>query len=215
MFYLAKTPWWLRMLYPGCIWQMPAGDNAIYLSFDDGPHPEATPFVLEQLRQYDAKATFFCIGKNVTQYPHIYQQIISEGHAVGNHTEHHLNGWKTPNEKYLADIALASMHINSSLFRPPYGKITKKQLRKIAAAPYGLTTIMWSVLSGDFDNGLSKEKCLDNAIRHTKPGSIVVMHDSEKAFEKIKYVLPVMLKVFSEKGYRFHKIDSGLNREVV
>ena len=120
MRYFVKTPWWLKKIYPHRLWQVATKEKIIYLSFDDGPHPVVTPFVLDELKKYNAKATFFCIGKNVVDYPVLYNKIIDEGHQVGNHTQHHLNGWKTNNETYLSDVALAAKNIQSNLFRPPY-----------------------------------------------------------------------------------------------
>jgi peptidoglycan/xylan/chitin deacetylase (PgdA/CDA1 family) len=184
---------------------MPGEGKKIYLSFDDGPHPVATSFVLEELKKYHAKATFFCIGKNVAEYPFIYEQIIEEGHQVGNHSYNHLNGWKTRDKDYVDNIVMAKKLIDSNLFRPPYGRATKFQL-KILAAQYGLTPVMWTVLSGDFDKKLSKEACLLNVLNNTKDGSIIVFHDSEKAYEKVQYVLPGVLHHFSERGFQFESI---------
>ena len=206
MFYFVKTPSWLRKLYGSCTWQMPGKDNVIYLTFDDGPHPRATSFVLDQLAKYNAKATFFCIGKNVVEFPEVYKGVIAEGHAVGNHTYHHLNGWKTKDDLYMNDIAQAKDYIDSTLFRPPYGRITRFQLKLLSHARYNLSTVMWSVLSGDFDEKINGEKCLKNVINKTGAGDIVVFHDSEKAFEKLKFALPAVLKHFTNKGYRFDKI---------
>jgi peptidoglycan-N-acetylglucosamine deacetylase len=206
MFYFVKTPWWLQQLYKSCVWQMPTQQKTIYLTFDDGPHPQATNFVLQQLQQYKALATFFCIGKNVIEQQAIYKQILLANHAVGNHTHNHLNGFKTANKVYMQNIATAKQYIDSNLFRPPYGRITIFQLKLLQASLYRLKPIMWTVLSGDFDMGLSPEKCLQNVIKNTKSGSIVVFHDSEKAFEKLQYVLPKVLAHFTAKGYRFEKI---------
>jgi len=205
MFYLVKTPWWLKRLYPGCTWQIAGTEKKIYLSFDDGPHPVVTSFVLEELRKYNARATFFCIGKNVEAYPFIYEQVIDDGHKVGNHTYNHLNGWKTSDEAYINNVVMAKQLIDSNLFRPPYGRATKFQL-KLLKENYELNPIMWTVLSGDFDPGLSKENCLKNVLKKTAGGSIVVFHDSEKAYEKVQYTLPKMLQHFSEKGYSFDTI---------
>ncbi|MBS1662838.1 MAG: polysaccharide deacetylase family protein [Bacteroidetes bacterium] len=212
--YLVKTPWWLRNIYPGLVWRMPeaagaegpgvAGGKTMYLTFDDGPHPEATPFVLEQLRKYNARATFFCIGKNVKEQPEIYRQILMEGHRVGNHTQNHLNGWKTEDKKYLENIELAAQLIDSNLFRPPYGRIGAFQAKLLRDANYKI--IMWEVLSGDFDRGINATKCARNVIKHAQPGSIVVFHDSEKAFDRLKGALPEVLEHFSGKGYRFDVI---------
>ena len=207
MFYFKKTPWWLKKIYKNCIWQIDTKQNIIYLSFDDGPHPIATPFVLDELKKYNATATFFCIGKNVILYPEIYKRIIAEGHAVGNHTLKHLNGWKTKSETYIKNIQSASKHINSNLFRPPYGRITFQQLKILLRLQQPFKVIMWSVLSGDFDPGISNIKCLNNVIRNTTAGSIIVFHDSEKAFEKISFVLPEVLKHFYKSNFKFNKID--------
>lgn len=196
--YLVKTPWWLRLIYSGYTWRMPSTDNAIYLSFDDGPHETATPFVLDTLKAYQAKASFFCIGKNVQAHPALYQRILSEGHTVGNHTQNHLNGWHTPNDQYLANIQEASHHIQSQLFRPPYGRIKWSQAKQL---PYQI--IMWDVLSGDFDPLLTPEACLAYCIKHTEDGSIVVFHDSAKALSKLQYALPKMLDYFSKQGFQF------------
>ena len=206
MFYFVKTPGWLRKLYKGCVWQMPGNEKIIYLTFDDGPHPEATKFVLDTLNQWGATATFFCIGKNVVAHPDIYRRIPEEGHAVGNHTFNHLNGWKTRNEEYMSNIAEAKKYIDSDLFRPPYGRISKFQLKLLQLDSYKLKTIMWTVLSGDFDLTISKERCLRNVVNKSGNGSIVVFHDSEKAFEKMAFTLPKVLEHFSERGYRFEKI---------
>jgi peptidoglycan/xylan/chitin deacetylase (PgdA/CDA1 family) len=208
MFYFIKTPWWLMKCFPSCIWKMPDHEKVIYLTFDDGPHPEATPFVLDMLKEYQAKASFFCIGKNVVEQPLIYQRIVAEGHAVGNHTFNHLNGWKTSDAMYMDNIAKAKQYIDSSLFRPPYGKITPFQLRLLAKANFKLRPVMWTVLSGDFDVKRTKESCLRNVLKSTGNGSIVVFHDSEKAFVKMSYTLPKMLDYFKQQGYRFEKIDS-------
>ena len=158
MFYFKKTPWWLKRIYKNCIWQINTKQKIIYLSFDDGPHPIATPFVLDELKKHNAKATFFCIGKNVVLYPEIYKRIIAEGHSVGNHTLNHLNGWKTKNETYIKNIQSASKHINSNLFRPPYGRITFQQLQILSHLQQPFKVIMWSVLSGDFDTKISNIK---------------------------------------------------------
>lgn len=185
---------------------MPNTKKVIYLTFDDGPHPTATNFVLEELHKYQATATFFCIGKNVVENEGLYQKILLNNHAVGNHTQHHLNGWKTADDVYMQNIATAKQYIDSNLFRPPYGRITKFQLQLLQQPAYNLRSIMWSVLSGDFDTNLSAEKCLRNVLNNASSGSIVVFHDSEKAFEKLQYVLPKVLAYFAEKGYVFEKI---------
>ncbi|MBS1627789.1 MAG: polysaccharide deacetylase family protein [Bacteroidetes bacterium] len=202
--YLITTPWWLRFLYPLLTWQIKTDEKIIYLTFDDGPHEVATPFVLNILKKYNAKATFFCIGKNVQLHPDIYTTIIEEGHSVGNHTFNHLNGWKVSDEIYFNDIKKAADVIQSSLFRPPYGRIKKSQT-KILKTNYNI--IMWSVLSGDFDIKISPEKCLNNVISNIKNGSVVVFHDSAKAMERLEFALPKTLEYFSNKGYVFKSIQ--------
>jgi peptidoglycan/xylan/chitin deacetylase (PgdA/CDA1 family) len=206
MFYLVRTPWVLKKIYPTCVWNFPTREKKLYLSFDDGPHPVATPFVLEQLKRYDAKATFFCIGKNVAAFPEIFARVKEEGHAIGNHTHNHLNGWKTADEEYFKNIGEAHQLIQSRLFRPPYGKITQFQIKSLQNSAMKMKIIMWTVLSADFDQNRSKENCLDNVTRKSKPGDIVLFHDSEKAFEKMSYALPAFLKSFTQKGYKFEAI---------
>ena len=206
--YLIKTPFWLPAFYPKCTWNIPTKEKVIYLSFDDGPHPEATPFVLAQLKKYNARATFFCIGNNVLKHPNIYESILQAGHRVGNHTYDHLNGWKTDAATYLENIKSASNLIVSNLFRPPYGRISRNQLKNIAAdKTMPQQIIMWDVLSGDFDVQLSGEQCARNVIKHAQPGSIVVFHDSAKAWDRLQVALPLVLDYFSNLGYRFEVIQ--------
>lgn len=196
------------MLYSSYIWSIESKQNELYFTFDDGPHPVATPFVLDALKNYNAKATFFCIGKNVVEHPAIYRRIIEEGHAVGNHTHNHLNGWKTADTLYLADAREASMHIDSNLFRPPYGRITSFQARNIKKllTTKETTIIMWDVISGDFDESIDGEQCLKNVVMNAGKGSIIVCHDSQKAFPRLEKYLPLALKYFYEKGFLFKKI---------
>lgn len=205
MNYFVKTPWWLKKIYRHRLWEVDTKEKIIYLTFDDGPHPVATTFVLDELKKYNAKATFFCIGKNVTSFPEVYQQILDEGHSVGNHTNNHLNGWKTDDELYLKNIAEAASIIKSPFFRPPYGRIKSSQARRLKQAMNQTDSkiIMWDILSGDFDESISKERSLSNVIQNSKAGSIVVFHDSEKAFSRLQYALPRTLDFFSTKGYRF------------
>ncbi|MEP6725271.1 MAG: polysaccharide deacetylase family protein [Bacteroidota bacterium] len=206
MLYLVKTPWWMKKwLYPGYLWSMPRQQKKIYLSFDDGPHPVATEFVLDALKKYNAKATFFCIGKNVAAHPGIYKRILSDGHATGNHTHDHVNGWKTNDKLYFENIAKAAKYIDTDLFRPPYGRITRFQARQ-AAEKLGFTIVMWSVLSGDFDTTITPQKCWGNVKRTAGNGSIIVFHDSEKAMERMTYALTEALEYFSKMGFVFEKL---------
>ena len=205
--YFIKTPFWLRLIYRSCIWRKPNQDRVLYLSFDDGPHPEATPFVLEQLSNFDAKASFFCIGKNVQLHPEIYDAIGAAGHVVGNHTQHHMNGWKNNTENYIADIQEATKLIDSNLFRPPYGRISFSQIKALRLHPsLPQQIVMWDVLSGDFDTTISGDQCAQNVIQHAGPGSIVVFHDSEKAMDRLRIALPKVLAHFSKLGYQFEAL---------
>ncbi len=214
--YFIKTPWWIKKLYPGCVWDLPADNKTLYLTFDDGPHPEITPFILNELKKYNAQATFFCIGDNVKKFPDVFQQMIDQGHAIANHTMHHLNGWKTEDEAYLKDIYEAAELIPSALFRPPYGRIRKSQIRKLrdtraraqeSSLRPQTSIIMWNVLAGDWDQAVSPEKCYQRMRKRIRAGDIIVLHDSEKARERMSHVLPLLLKEFSELGYRFKKIE--------
>ena len=225
MFYTIKTPWlFKKIIYPSLVWEKPAEEKTLYLTFDDGPHPTATLFVLDQLKQYDAKATFFCIGKNVMEQQDLYRRILDEGHKAGNHTFDHLNGWRTNNETYLKNIFEAAKYIDSNLFRPPYGRITKFQasiLQRVNGerstvnkkknekdhVPFihhlPFTIIMWTILSGDFDEKISPERCLQNVILNSKPGNIIVFHDSTKAWSRMSFALPKVLEHFSKEGFSF------------
>lgn len=207
--YFIKTPWIAKKIFSSYVWSLPDEDNTVYLTFDDGPHPTITPWVLEQLQAYNAKASFFCIGNNVEKYPEVFQKIIDDGHAIGNHTYHHLNGWKTKDKKYIDDVSKAAQIINSNLFRPPYGKIKTSQSKKIADALQtdSCKIIMWDVLSADFDSAFSPEQCLQNVLNNVTGGSIVVFHDSEKAFANLKFTLSKTLKSLKEEGFRFKKIE--------
>jgi peptidoglycan/xylan/chitin deacetylase (PgdA/CDA1 family) len=210
MFYLVKSPWILKKYFSECTWNIKTNEKILYLTFDDGPHPEATSFVLEQLKNYNAKATFFCIGKNVKEHFEIYKQIISDGHRPANHTFSHLNGWKTDDEIYVRDIEKAAEIIDSDLFRPPYGRITKFQIKVLQQQKINLKTIMWDVLSGDFDTSIQPENCYLNVINNAKPGSIIVFHDSAKALQNIRYALPKVLEYYSEKGFKFHSLRADI-----
>lgn len=202
--YLAKSPWWLKKLYPTLTWSIPTEENEVYLTFDDGPHQTITPFVLDVLKEYNASATFFCIGKNVREHPTIYQRLISEGHKVGNHTYNHSNGWKTPDKVYLGDVIEAKKYIDSNLFRPPYGRISRFQIQQLNPL---FKIVMWDVLSGDFDVTLAPQKSLEYVVSNVSPGSIVVFHDSEKAFPRLEFALPQTLKYLAGKDYKFKALS--------
>jgi peptidoglycan/xylan/chitin deacetylase (PgdA/CDA1 family) len=206
MAYAVKTPRWLRnIIYSRLTWKMPAEEKpAVYLTFDDGPHPEATPYALQQLAQYGAKASFFCIGKNVALHPEIYSSILQAGHTTGNHTNDHMNGWHNSTEDYIGNIRTAATLINSKSFRPPYGRVKRAQADMLLQN--GWSIYMWDVLSGDFDTAITPEKCLDNVLRNIEPGSIVVFHDSEKAWPRMNFVLPKVLEYCKEQGWELKSL---------
>jgi peptidoglycan/xylan/chitin deacetylase (PgdA/CDA1 family) len=207
MFYWAKGNKLLQTLYPNWIWSVRSKEKKIYLSFDDGPHPEITPWVLDQLKAWHAKATFFCIGKNVAAYPEIYQRILMEGHRTGNHTMNHLNGWKTNTADYFNNILEAGKYIDSKLFRPPYGKLTRFQGKALRDAGYEI--IMWTLLSADFDIRLSPSDCWELVQKNYRAGTILVFHDSEKAWPRLQVVLPKLLEEATAEGYTFEELNMG------
>ena len=207
--YLVKTPGLLRRIFCNYSWRIKTDEKEIYLTFDDGPVPDFTPWVLDTLREFDAKATFFCVGENIKKYPDIYRQILEDGHATGNHTFNHLQGWKTPTRKYIKNIIKAESYLQGrksrgKLFRPPHGKIRPLQARILRKKGYRI--IMWDVLSGDFDPALSKEECLEHTVKHIERGSIVVFHDSDKSFKNLDFVLPRVLDHFANREYRFRAL---------
>lgn len=201
--YLVKSPLLLRWYYPSLTWNKNRKEKIIYLTFDDGPIPDVTTFVLKTLKSFDAKATFFCIGDNVMKHPDIFEQLKNEGHCIGNHTFNHVKGWKTDDQVYFANFEKCQQLTNTDLFRPPYGRIKKSQISAIKSANPQMQIIMWDVLSGDFDSSLSPEKCAENVIKNTRNGSVVVFHDSLKAFARLEYTLPLILRHFKEQGYQF------------
>ena len=205
-----KTPNLVKRVLPSLVWKINTKQKIIYLTFDDGPTPEITEWTLNILDKYNAKATFFCIGKNIEKYPQIFKLILEKGHTIGNHTNNHLKGWKTKTKDYLENINLAQDQIDKFykgkqlLFRPPYGRIKPKQIKEISKLNYRI--IMWNILSKDWDKTISKETCLDNVVKKTNSGDIVVFHDSIKASNNLKYVLPQMLDYFTKKGFEFKRI---------
>lgn len=223
--YFNNIEWILSKIYPSLIWSVKNTDKIIFLTFDDGPIPGVTEFVLEQLDQFKAKATFFCVGDNIKKHPGVYQNILCAGHRTGNHTYNHLNGWKTNDQEYYSNIQECQEIMNSqnsklktplrdkqnsksgieysALFRPPYGKIRKRQIAKLSAQ---YEIVMWGVLSGDYNYKLPAKNCLRKTIKYSRPGSIIVFHDSLKAEKNLKYVLPRYLQHFSSLGYKFESL---------
>ncbi|MFZ4678684.1 MAG: polysaccharide deacetylase family protein [Flavobacterium sp.] len=220
MSFWVKTNYFIKKIFPNYVWDIPNNENKVFLTFDDGPIPKITEWTLEQLKKYDAKATFFCIGNNIEKHPEIFKNIITQGHAIGNHTFNHLNGWKNSTEDYIKNVKLCQSQIPNpkfhtidsepaqqtlNLFRPPYGKIKASQskiLRKL-----GYKIIMWDILSYDFDQTISPEKCLDNVLKNVVNGSIIIFHDNIKAEQNLKYALPKTLAFLKEKGFVCAKID--------
>ncbi|MDX9847370.1 MAG: polysaccharide deacetylase family protein [Tenuifilaceae bacterium] len=186
--------------FPGFTWSMPDTENAVYLTFDDGPTEGVTPWVLDTLREYDAKATFFCLGKKVEMHPDIFQRIIEEGHAIGNHSYSHLKGWETPTGQYVQDVDLANDLLNTTLFRPPYGRIKKSQ-SKLLGRRYRI--IMWNVLSMDYSRWITPKRCAQIVLNNLRPGAIIVFHDSRKAEENMRYALVRVLEEANRRGLRF------------
>lgn len=209
-----KTPLVVKKMFPNYVWDITTNTKSIYLTFDDGPTPEITNWVLNMLKSYHAKATFFCIGNNIEKHPEIFQNIIADGHSIGNHTHNHIKGWKTKANDYVDNIAKAESLIDSqiqnselriqNLFRPPYGQITPKQGKKLLALGYKI--IMWDVLSFDWDKNVSEETCFNNVMSKATNGSIIVFHDSVKASKNMYYALPKVLEHFRKQGFSFHAL---------
>lgn len=204
--YLVKSPLLLKWYYSSLVWNKSRSDKVVYLTFDDGPIPVVTDFVLNTLKRFNCKATFFCIGDNISKHPEIFQQVINDGHAIGNHTFNHLKGWKTADKTYVQNFQQCQQLTRSNLFRPPYGRIKKSQIKALKAINPKLDIVMWDVLSGDFDLALSPEKCFENVVNNTRQGSIIVFHDSLKAFDRLQFALPAALAYLSKKGYQFRTL---------
>lgn len=220
--YLHFTNSFIHKVFPHFTWKINTTEKVIFLTFDDGPIPEVTPWVLGELEKYEAKATFFCVGDNIRKNSSIFEEIIARGHSTGNHTFNHLNGWQTSEKVYLENVQLCEDYLNIQknnarlrneqtkvystdrpLFRPPHGRLSAAQ-SKILRTHYQI--VMWDVLTGDFDQKLDKNICLQKAIKYTKKGSIVVFHDSQKAKKNLYHALPPYLEHFSNQGFKFEKL---------
>lgn len=197
---LFKIPQFVKWVYPKRIWGISTSDPIVFLTFDDGPIPEITPWILDFLLAKNIKATFFCVAENVLKYPEIYQRILDEGHSVGNHSFNHNNGYKTDYNSYITSFQKADSIIKSKLYRPPYGKMTRKQEKEIVKTH---KIIMWSWLSYDFDQSVSVQKIMKNANREIKPGTILVLHDNAKIVERTKLLLPQIVELLVRKGLKF------------
>lgn len=206
--YLSKTPGLIKPFYKELTWSISTEEKDLYLTFDDGPTSGVTDQVLDLLKHHHALATFFCVGYNVESHRDLFDRIIAEGHAVGNHTYDHTNGWKVDDEAYMETFHRCQKLTGTNLFRPPYGRIKRSQVRLIKPTHH---LIMWDVLGGDFDVNTTKEKCLSNVMKNVTSGSIIVLHDSEKSSEKMLYALPTILEELSEQGYRFRSLAEVLD----
>lgn len=198
--YTINPPYIITKAYPSLIWRKSKTSKKIYLTFDDGPVPVITPWVLDLLKEEQICATFFCLGQNVVQHPQIYARILNENHHVGNHSHSHLNGWKSHTSIYLADIEQCAAHVKSNLFRPPYGRLKKSQINQLKSI---YSIIMWDVLTGDYDRKITPEKCLYNATSYLRNGAIIAFHDSEKAKVNMQFALPRFIKYAKEQGFEF------------
>ncbi|QNL49672.1 polysaccharide deacetylase family protein [Olivibacter sp. SDN3] len=201
---IVKSPLWLRILLPQLTWHGSRKEKVIYLTFDDGPIPDVTPKVLNILKKYGIKATFFCVGENIIKHPEIFNQVKQDGHQIGNHTYNHLKGWKTPISIYLKNIEKCQSYTQTNLFRPPYGRCTLAQIKQLKKK---YEIIMWDVITYDFDTGLSPDDCYTNAIKYSRNGSIVVFHDNLKAVPRLLYALPKAIEYWQRQGYSFKVLE--------
>lgn len=199
-----SPPRFLTRLFPSLIWSFPDETDGVFLTFDDGPTQEITLWVLDQLKRYDAKATFFMLGKNIELNPDIYERVVAEGHTIGNHSYSHLKGWATETGQYVQDVDFANGFVHSKLYRPPYGRIKPSQFR-ILRDRYKI--IMWDVLSMDYSRRVSPRRVTNNVVNHLHPGAIIVFHDSKKAERNLRYALPRVLEAISQKGLKFKRIE--------
>lgn len=196
--YLIRPPFLYRWLFSRALFRVPNEKDTVYLTFDDGPHPEATPFVLDVLKAHGIKATFFVLGKNALAYPELVARISEEGHTLGNHGMNHLNGWQTDVETYVADSLEAQQLLGTELYRPPYGRITWRQYRRISQEQ---KVVLWDVISGDFDGSITHKEVIDNVLKNVRGGSIVTMHDSSKAMNALKSSMNEIITLLKERGY--------------
>ena len=212
-FYWIKTHWLMRKIFSGFTWRFSSSEKIVYLTFDDGPTPEVTEWTLALLKEYNAKATFFCIGENIAQNPELFKKLQHGGHSIGNHTYNHLNGWHTSNEDYFNNIVLCENvmqdfkignNLEEKLFRPPYGKLNRVQSKWLKEKGYKV--IMWDILSADFDTTISPQKCAENVLKNIQSGSIIIFHDSMKASKNLKYALPQTLDYLKKNGFEMKAI---------
>ncbi|MGQ8338895.1 polysaccharide deacetylase family protein [Sunxiuqinia sp. A32] len=201
-----RLPRFLTACFPEALWRIPGENNLVYLTFDDGPVPEITPWVLDLLKEEKIKACFFCVGENVKRYPEIYQRIIDEGHLVGNHTFNHLQGLKTPNMKFFRNILKASTYIESNFFRPPHGWMKQSQYEQIKQH---YQVVMWDIISGDYKSDITPGLVARNVLTNVRPGSIITFHDSLKAKENLYRALPVVIQKLKLKGYHFGSLPAN------
>jgi peptidoglycan/xylan/chitin deacetylase (PgdA/CDA1 family) len=197
-------PSFLPLLVPSLTWKVHTNDKVVFLTFDDGPHPEITHWVINVLKQHNAKATFFCVGENVTKFPGTYHSIIDQGHATGNHTYNHLKGWTTDNQRYYDNVSRCATLVKSKLFRPPYVRISPLKIGKLKRQGYSI--IMWDILTRDYDSNINIEQAIQATVNAAQNGSIIVFHDSEKAKRQLQQILPEVLKQLSDKGFTFNKL---------
>ncbi len=211
MFYWIKTHWIIKKIFSKYMWSKDQNEKVVYLTFDDGPTPQITDWVLQQLQQYNAKATFFCIGKNIEEQPEIFQRLLELGNAIGNHTHNHINGWRSSKNTYLDNIEICENAIGDLVnqkqkyFRPPYGKISPAQATAVLQKGYKI--VMWDVLSADFDQAITPKKCLQNVLKSVDSGSIIIFHDSEKAYQNLQYALPKVLQFLQDNNYECQLLD--------